>query len=185
MFVINIKLWLYLYKGILLTYQLYFCKFHVNMPKNDFGNPSFTFTALIHLTVFCINLRRFPDRLSQGNNEHIIFSSAVSLHGAVCSGTFLKVCLILKILHSSILACFFSELFLTARYLLWVWGIMGNCHVINNCFHPSNIKAAHYWPWAPLMLPQPRPFFKSAGHSWHKFSRAIRFIPVHKRSWDF
>lgn len=150
------------------------------MPKNDFGDPSFTFTALICLTVFCINLSHFPDRLPLGNNEHTTFSLAVSLHAVVCSGAFLEVCLILKILHSSILACLFSELFLRARYLLWVRSITGNCHVINYCFHPLNIKAAHYWPWVPLTLPQPWPFSKSAGYSWHKFSQATRFIPVHK-----
>lgn len=147
-----------------------------------FGKPPFTFTALIHLTVFCRNLSDFPDRLSLGNNEHTVFS--VSLYVAVCSGTVLKVCLILKMLHSKTLACCFSASILTARYLLRVWSIMGNCHVTNYCFHPSNIKAAHYWPWAPLTLPQPRPFSKSAGYSWHKFSQAIRFIPVCK-SWDF
>lgn len=183
-FVINIKLWLYLYIGILLTYQLYFCKFHENMPKNDFGNPSFKFTAQIYLTVFHINPSHFLGRLSLRNNEHIMFSLAVSLYVAVCSGALLKVCRILKMIHSSILACFFSELFLTARYLLWVWSITDNCHVINYCFHPSNIKAARYWPWAPLTLPQPQPFSKSAGYSWHKFSWATRFIPIRK-SWDF
>ena len=150
----------------------------------DFGNPSFTFTALIHQTVFCINLSQFQDRLCLGNNERIMFSLAVSLHVAVCSAAFLKPCLILQMLHSKILACFFSELFLTARYLLWVWSIMGNCHVINYYFPPSNIKAAHYWPWAPLTLPQPRPFSKSAGYSCHKFSQASRFIPA-RQSWDF
>lgn len=107
----------------------------------------------------------------------------MSLYVAVRSGAFLKGCLILKILHSSTLACFFSELFLTARHLLRGWSIMGNCHVINYCFHPSNIKAAHYWPWAPLTLPQPQPFSKSAGYSWHKFSQAIRFMLIRK-SWE-
>jgi len=34
--VINIKLWLYLCTGILLTYQLYFYKFHETTPKNFF-----------------------------------------------------------------------------------------------------------------------------------------------------
>lgn len=66
LFVINIKLWFYLYIGLLLTYQFCFCQFHENMSKNYFGNLSSTLTARIHLTVFCVNLSDFPDGVSAG-----------------------------------------------------------------------------------------------------------------------
>lgn len=64
----------------------------------------------------------------------------MSLYVTICSEAFLKVCLILKILHASILDSFFSELFRTARHLSWVWSIMGNCHVINYCFIHQILK---------------------------------------------